>query len=252
MWKRALWTALGVILGASLVACGGDLGGDGSDSGAGGVGSVGSGGSGGSGGPFATGGVGGETFCGSPLAPTLDVEVTCASFVPALMPSEVVFVERTEVAGAQAHRFRSTSDCGFDVVLTLPNLVFVADDAPYEMSTWWIQGSVPLGLLAVVLRRAGDPAPLLALAADDQLDLLNGLIAPLSIRLSGPPCGTAGLVHPALLRDESPLPCEVTGENVICDADDIAYLLTTYFALPGSTDVPAMLADADLVEPIVR
>jgi hypothetical protein len=247
--------ALCWLLCSPLLACGGDLGDDEPGAGTGGVtGTGGASGTGGSDGPFGTGGGGGELFCASPLPPTLDLEVTCASFVPALAPSEVAFVEHAEVAGMQGHRFRSTSDCGFDVVIALPNVDFVADDAPYEMSTWWVQGAGPLGLLAVVLRRPGEAAPLLAIAADGELDTLNRLLDPLAVRLDGPPCdATRAVVGPVLVRDESPLACEdAGGEARICHDGDVAYRLTSYPAPPESTDVPAVLGNAELMAPVIR
>ena len=253
MWNRApLRGALAGLLGAAMVACGGRLGGDDSDRGSGGA--PGAGGTAGTGGLEGIGGGGGgELFCASPPVPNLALEVTCSTFVPALAPSEVVFVESRDVAGLRAHRFRSTSDCGFDVVLSLPNLEVLADDAPYEMSTWWVQGSAPLGLLAVVLRRTGDSTPLLAVAADGELTTLNLLLAPLSIAMSGPPCDAAGyLVHPVLLRDDSPLPCEEpAGDDVICHDGAIDYRLLSYLAAPDSGDVPAILGNADLVTPLI-
>jgi hypothetical protein len=122
------------------------------------------------------------------------LQITCSSFVPALAPYDVVFVDSaiTGPAGSRvvSHRFRATGSCGFDVVISLPNLQFAADDQPYQMSVWWSQSmnTGAVDLLAIVLRRSGSWDALLAVAAPGSVDLLNFLVSPLAVTLDGPVC----------------------------------------------------------------
>jgi hypothetical protein len=184
--------------------------------------------------------------------PTIELEVICSSFVPALVPTEVTFVEQPVISNMEEHRFRATDDCGFDAIISLPLTSFDADDAPYEMTTWWAQGSVPLGLLAVILRRSGDRTPLLAVATEGNLDLLNSLLEPLSVSMIGPECGTSsGVVYPVLLRDESPLPCEPESMGQLCHDGDVGYRVVG-LAAPDSTDAALVMGRADLLSWILQ
>jgi hypothetical protein len=125
-----------------------------------------------------------------PADPSIATQITCSSFIPALAPYEIVFVEQTTSGppGNQvvAHRFRATAACGFDVVISLPNLRFAADDQPYQMSVWWLQSAGKVSLLAIAIRRSLSGPVLLGVAAPESADLLNFIVSPLAVTLNGP------------------------------------------------------------------
>jgi hypothetical protein len=203
------------------------------------------------GGASSSGGSGTSGFsaCESPEPAIIDFERTCDSFIPSLAPTQATFVEKTIVGGMQAHRFRAADDCGFDLVLSLPQLEFVADSQPYELSTWWIQGNVPLGVLVAIVRRPGDPMPLLAVADAGSVDLLNGLLDPLAVSLNGPQCPAAmSLVQPQLTRDAAPLPCEDEAPGLrVCHDGLVDYYLVDYAGPMDSLELPAVMGDAALL-----
>jgi hypothetical protein len=194
--------------------------------------------------------------CSAPAPPSIVFQKACAAFVPALMPYEVTFVERTSVDAAgtrmMAHRFRTSSTvCGFDVVISLPGLELAADAAPYELSTWWIQGSVPLGLLAVVLRRPGNRSVLLSVANAGSASLMNNLVAPLAVTLNGPVCAKpGGLARQVLERAGVPLACadEAGFPGLrLCNDGSTTYRMVDYPGQPGTEDVPAIFGASDLL-----
>jgi hypothetical protein len=206
-------------------------------------------------GPSAEGGSGGASCTDAPAPPSVDFEQTCDAFVPSLGPSQVTFVEQASVGGAVAHRFRETLDCGFDVVISLPGAQFAADAQPYELSTWWIMGSVPTGLLVVVLRRPDDRSVLLGVATAGSVSQLNGLVDPLAVTLRGPLCDESapyGPVRQVLEQDGVPLPCEddsVSPGLLRCTDGTAAYRLIDYPGQPGSEVGPAVFGAADLLGP---
>jgi hypothetical protein len=199
----------------------------------------------------AAGGTGtsGSSVCVSPEPAIIDFERTCDSFIPALAPTRATFVEKTTVGSRQAHRFRASDDCGFDLVLALPHLEFVADAEPYELSTWWIQGNVPLGVLVAIVRRPGDAMPLLAVADAGSVDLLNGLLDPLAVSQSGPQCPDAvDLVQSQLTRDAAPLACEDEAPGLrVCHDGLVDYRLVDYAGPMDSSTQPAVMGEATLL-----
>jgi hypothetical protein len=253
-----------VALALLAAACGGAVNGGGDGAGgtanvAGSGGAVNVGGAGnGAGGTGGTTGIGGDAAatCSAPAPPSIVFEKACAAFVPALMPYEVTFVERTsiDVAGSRmmAHRFRTTSstNCGFDVVISLPGLAFAADAAPYELSVWWIQGSVPLGMLAVVLRRAGNRAVLLSVASAGSVWNMNNLLTPLAVTLDGPACAIPGgqKNRQVVERDGAPLACaDEAGGLRLCNDGTATYRMVDYPGQPAADDVPAIFGAGDLL-----
>ena len=198
----------------------------------------------------------------SPAGAPIAVQITCTSFVPALAPYEVVFVDRTVTgpAGNQVvvHRFRTTAACGFDVVISLPNLQFAADDQPYQMSVWWLQSANTgaVNLLAIVIRRSLSGPVLLGVAASGSTDLLNFLISPLSVTLDGPACtdpAQAGNTSQILDNNGAPLSCEdeAGGYSLrLCHDVISTYRMVAYRGSPDSTDLAGAFGASDLLAPI--
>ena len=197
-----------------------------------------------------------------PADATIALQITCSSFVPALAPYEVVFVDSTVAgpAGNQvvAHRFRATAACGFDVVVSLPNLQFAADDQPYQMSVWWLQNASTraVDLLAIVIRRSLSGPVLLAVAAPGNTDLLNFLVSPLAVTLDGPACtdpAQAGNTSQILDINSAPLSCEdeAGGYSLrLCRDGDSIYRMVAYRGSPDSTALPGAFGASDLLVPI--
>jgi predicted small secreted protein len=196
----------------------------------------------------------------SPSNVDIEFRSTCASFVPPLGGSEIVFVERT-VSGPVsdpkiAHRFRSTASCGFDVVLTLPNLQLAVDSQPYQLSQWWESGSGPTRLVAAVLRRALPGPILLGAAAVEKVDLLNMLISPLKVTLNGPTCTAArhaGENSQVLENSSVPLTCsdDSAGPSLrLCQSSTSAYRMVAYQGSADSTQLPALFGDSTFLVPM--
>ena len=198
----------------------------------------------------------------SPADATIAVQITCSSFIPALAPYEVVFVDSTDTgpAGNQvvAHRFRATAACGFDVVISLPNLQFAADDQPYQMSVWWLQSANTgaVNLLAIVIRRPLSGPVLLGVAASGSTDLLNFLISPLAVTLDGPACtdpAQAGNTSQILDNNGAPLSCEdeAGGHSLrLCQDVSSTYRMVAYRGSPDSTEPAGVFGASDLLVPI--
>lgn len=190
-----------------------------------------------------------------PAAPVIDFQSTCDSFIPSLSPSEVIFVERSidASAGLVGHRFRSTKDCGFDVVISLPRLKFDADEQPYELSTWWLRTSFVTDLLVVILRRAGDRSLLLGVATSGSTFEFNSLASPLAVTLNGPGCtdsAESGVQEQVVELEGVALPCENDAAMPwlrLCRDGDTRYRMVDYPAQLDSTTVPAVLGDAKFV-----
>jgi hypothetical protein len=258
-----------VVLVLMAAACGGAVDGAGDGTGGSGGAGNGAGGTAGIGGSSGTGGYAahdGSTGtagadaaarCSASAPPIIDFQKTCAAFVPALAPYEVTFVERTSVDAAgtrmMGHRFRTSSaDCGFDVVISLPGLEFAADTTPYELSIWWIQGSVPLGMVALVLRRPDIRQPvLLGVASAGSASLMNNLVAPLAVTLNGPVCTEpGGLARQVLERDGVPLTCADEASSLglrLCNDGSTTYRMVDYPGRPGTEAVPAIFGASDLL-----
>jgi hypothetical protein len=190
-----------------------------------------------------------------PAAPVIDYQPTCSTFIPSLAPTEVVFVEQTTDAGTGivGHRFRSTKDCGFDVVISLPRLKFAADEQPYEMSTWWLRSSGLTDLLSVILRRSGDRALLLGVAASGSTYEFNTLASPLAVTQNGPVCADSaemGVNEQVVELDGVALPCEnetATPWLRLCSDSGTQYRMVDFPAPLDSTTVPAVLGSAELL-----
>jgi hypothetical protein len=196
----------------------------------------------------------------SPSNVNIEFQPTCASFVPPLGGSEIVFVERT-VSGPPsdpriAHRFRSTASCGFDVVLTLPNLQLTADSQPYQLSQWWESGAGPTRLVAAVLRRSFSGPILLGTAAVGKVDLLNMLISPLKVTLNGPVCTAArhaGENSQVLENSSTPLTCSDDGAGPslrLCQSSTSTYRMVAYQGTTDSTQIPAVFGDSAFLVPM--
>jgi hypothetical protein len=198
----------------------------------------------------------------SPADATIAVQITCSSFIPALAPYEVVFVDSTVggPAGSQvvAHRFRATAACGFDVVISLPNLQFAADDQPYQMSVWWLQSANTgaVDLLAIVMRRSLSGPVLLGVAASGSTDLLNFLVSPLAVTLDGPACtdpAQAGNTGQIIDNNNAPLSCEdeAGGHSLrLCQDGSSTFRMVAYRGSPDSTDLAGVFGASDLLVPI--
>jgi hypothetical protein len=197
-----------------------------------------------------------------PVDPSIAFQETCSSFIPPLGNEEVVFVGQTTSGppGNQvvAHRFRATASCGFDFVVSLPNLQFAADNQPYQMSEWWSQSANTgeVGLLAVVLRRSQPGAVLLGVAVPGSADQLNFLVSPLAVTMNGPVCtdpAQAGDTSQILEDNDAPLSCEdeAGGDALrLCHDGDSAYRLVAYRGSPDSTALPAVFGASDLLVPL--
>jgi hypothetical protein len=197
-----------------------------------------------------------------PAEATIALKVTCSSFIPALAPYEVVFVDSTVTgpAGNQvvAHRFRATASCGFDVVVSLPNLQFAADDQPYQMSVWWLQNTNTraVDLLAIVVRRSLSGPVLLGVAASGSTDLLNFLVSPLAVTMDGPACtdpAQAGNTSQILEDNGAALSCEdeAGGYSLrLCQDGDSTYRMVAYRGSPDSTDLAGVFGASDPLIPI--
>jgi len=197
-----------------------------------------------------------------PAEPTITFQKTCSSYVPSLGNSEVVFVDQTTTGspGNQivAHRFRATASCGFDVVISLPDLHFAADNQPYQMSQWWLQSANTgeVGLLAIVLRRSLGGAVLLAVAAAGSADLLNFLVSPLAVTMNGPICTNpvqAGNTSQILEINDAPLSCaDEAGGNALrlCHDGDQAYRMVAYPGSPDSTELAVVFGASDGLVPL--
>ena len=203
------------------------------------------------------------TTCSAvPVDPSIALQETCSSFIPPLGNEEVVFVGQTTSGppGNQvvAHRFRATASCGFDFVVSLPNLQFVADNQPYQMSEWWSQSANTgeVGLLAVVLRRSQPGAVLLGVAVSGSADQLNFLVSPLAATMNGPACtdpAQAGDTSQILEDNDAPLSCEDEAGGYalrLCHDGDSAYRLVAYRGSPDSTALPAVFGASDLLVPL--
>ncbi len=210
----------------------------------------------------APGGAMATTCSALPVDPSIAFQETCSSFIPPLGNEEVVFVGQTTSGppGNQvvAHRFRATASCGFDFVVSLPNLQFAADNQPYQMSEWWSQSANTgeVGLLAVVLRRSQPGAVLLGVAVPGSADQLNFLVSPLAVTMNGPACtdpAQAGDTSQILEDNDAPLSCEDEGGGYglrLCHDGDSAYRLVAYRGSPDSTALPAVLGASDLLVPL--
>jgi hypothetical protein len=197
-----------------------------------------------------------------PVNPSIVFQGTCSSYTPSLGNSEVVFVSQTTTgpSGNQvvAHRFRSTASCGFDVVISLPNLQFTADDQPYQMSQWWSENanSGEVGLLAVVLRRSQAGSVLLGVAAPGSVDEFNFLVSPVAVTLDGPICtdpAQAGNTSQTLENNGALLSCEdEAGGHVLrlCQDGDSAFRMVVYWGSPDYTGLPAVFGASDLLLPL--
>ena len=195
-----------------------------------------------------------------PAEPSIAIEITCPSFIPALAPYEVVFVGQTTTGTPSnqvvAHRFRATASCGFDVVVSVPNLKFAADDQPYQMSVWWLQSAGKVGLLAIAIRRSLSGPVLLGVAAPESADLLNFLVSPLAVTLNGPTCtdpAQAGKTSQILEGANAPLSCddERNGDALrLCHDGNSAYRMVAYRDSPDSTDLPAVFGSSDSLVPL--
>jgi len=270
MTKMTVDVVAFLVAGLAGMGCGSQsgLGLSGGDAGLGSGGAVGLGGNatGGSsmGGTKTTGGMmATASSCSAlPVNPSIVFQGTCSSYTPSLGNSEVVFVGRTTTgpSGNQvvAHRFRSTASCGFDLVISLPNLQFTADDQPYQMSQWWSESanSGEVGLLAVVLRRSQAGAVLLGVAAPGSVDEFNFLVSPFAVTLAGPVCtdpAQAGNTSQILENNGAPLSCEdEAGEYALrlCQDGDSAYRMVVYWGSPDSTGLPAIFGASDLLLPL--
>ena len=214
------------------------------------------------GGTKAPGGATATTCSALPVDPSIAFQKTCSSFIPSLGNDEVVFVGQTTsgLPGNQvaAHRFRATASCGFDFVISLPNLQFAADNQPYQMSKWWSQNANTgeVGLLAVVLRRSQPGAVLLGVAVPGSADLLNFLVSPLAVTLNGPVCtnpAQAGNTSQILESNGALLPCEDEAGGYalrLCHDGDSGYRLVAYRGSPDSTALPAVFGASDLLVPL--
>jgi hypothetical protein len=228
--------------------------------GAGGTSSV--GGTTGAGGTQAMGGAMATTSSCSflPADPSIATQITCSSFIPALAPYQIVFVEQTTSGppGNQvvAHRFRATAACGFDVVISLPNLKFAADDQPYQMSVWWLQSAGKVSLLAIAIRRSLSGPVLLGVAAPESADLLNFLVSPLAVTLNGPACtdpAQAGNTSQILEDNDAALSCDDEADVYalrLCHDGNSAYRMVAYHGLPDSADLPAVFGASDSLVPL--
>ena len=228
--------------------------------GAGGTSSV--GGTTAAGGTQATGGTMATTLSCSflPADPSIATQITCSSFIPALAPYEIVFVEQTTSGppGNQvvAHRFRATAACGFDVVISLPNLRFATDDQPYQMSVWWLQSAGTVSLLAIAIRRSLSGPVLLGVAAPESADLLNFIVSPLAVTLNGPACtdpAQAGNTSQILEDNDAALSCddETGGYGLrLCHDGNSAYRMVAYHGLPDSAELPAVFGASDSLVPL--
>jgi hypothetical protein len=195
-----------------------------------------------------------------PADPSITTQITCSSFIPALAPYQIVFVEQTTSGppGNQvvAHRFRATAACGFDVVISLPNLKFAADDQPYQMSVWWLQSAGKVSLLAIAIRRSLSGPVLLGVAAPESADLLNFLASPLAVTLNGPACtdpAQAGNTSQILEDNDAALSCddEAGGYALrLCHDGNSAYRMVAYHGLPDSADLPAVFGASDSLVPL--
>lgn len=207
-----------------------------------------------------TDGLGDLVPCPALVPPLIEFEPTCDEFVPALGPTMVGFVERTTTSASSnriaVHRFSALAECGFDVLISLPDATLAADEAPYEMSTWWSWSGGLYSLPAVVLRRPGDRTPLLGVATEGSLDLLDALVGELAVAMRGPPCDIADAapVKPVLTREDAPLSCtdEAPRPLRLCHDGSTDYHLLSYSGLPDSTTVPAVFGAAALLSPLDR
>jgi hypothetical protein len=190
-----------------------------------------------------------------PAAPVIDYQPTCSTFIPALAPTEVTFVDQTADAGTGlvGHRFRSTEDCGFDVVISLPRLKFAADEQTYEMSTWWLSSMGLTELVTVILRRSGDRALLLGVAASGSTYGFNALASPLAVTQNGPVCADSaesGVNEQVVELDGVALPCEnetATPWLRVCRDGGTQYRMVDFPAPLDSTTAPAVLGAAELL-----
>jgi hypothetical protein len=194
-----------------------------------------------------------------PANPGIEFDPTCASYVPSLGDGELVHVEE-EITGSPGdqvshHRFRSTEACGFDVVIGLPNLRFVADDQPYHQSKWWLTDANGTSLIATVLWRSSPSEPLLAVATVGNVDVLNLLLAPRSVSLDGPDCtdpGQAGNRSQALEDNGGAVECddEAGTSNRVCRDGDSVFRMLVYSGSPQSASPAAVIGAQDLLVPI--
>jgi hypothetical protein len=195
----------------------------------------------------------------APAAPGSDYQQTCPSYVHQLGGIRLLHVgDSTTGDGANrivAQRFRATSDCGFDVVISLPGLRFAADDQPYDMSTWWDVGPNGTSFAALIFWRGDFSSPLFALAGPEGVEYLNLLLAPLAISSAGPACtdpAQAGNTSQIITKDGSPLPCEdEDGARSLrlCHDGDKTYRMVAYRGAPDATALPAVLGASDLLLP---
>lgn len=210
-------------------------------------------------------GSGGDDSQSAPLCtkvttpPTITFERTCAGYTPSLGPTEVEFVELTQstVAGETVfqHRFRATEACGFDAIVSMPEVRFLGDSAPYSMNTWWLSdASGTTSLVAIALRRAFDSPVLLGVATATWLDSLNSLVAPLAVELSDDGClgsSNPDFRKPFITRNDAPLQC--TDESNwrglrLCQDDLSSFRVLNYLGVPGLNTHPAVFGDAELLQ----
>jgi len=193
-----------------------------------------------------------------PVDPSIALQETCSSFIPPLGNEEVVFVGQTTSGppGNQvvAHRFRATASCGFDFVVSLPNLQFVATISRTRCRMVVAERNTgEVGLLAVVLRRSQPGAVLLGVAVSGSADQLNFLVSPLAATMNGPACtdpAQAGDTSQILEDNNVPLSCEdeAGGDAFrLCHDGDSAYRLVAYRGSPDSTALPAVFGASDLL-----
>jgi hypothetical protein len=191
-----------------------------------------------------------------PSPPTIDYERTCGAYIPSLGPTEVTFVEGKPVQTPKgrmiAHRFRANQACGFDAVISLPDLTFTADASPYELRVWWMNANGAVSILAGLLLRPSSDAVLLA-ASPSAVDRINALATPLALTLSGSACpdDAGGLLEQILTRDTNPLSCtDEAGSPALRRCTDGArtYRMVAY---AGTLDdpMPGLFGAAELLAP---
>lgn len=196
-----------------------------------------------------------------PVDPSIEFQPTCSSFTPILGPMEVVLVEQSIIGSvgnrSVLHRFRATAACGFDAVVSLPNLRFASSNQPYQMSTWWSSNGVSTGLLAIVLRRTLPGDVLLAVAVPGSLDLLNSLVSPLAVTMHGPTCtdpAQANKTSQILESGGTPLSCEdQDGGYALRFCSDRVSASTTmvaYRGLPDTTALPAVFGASNMLSAV--
>jgi hypothetical protein len=198
----------------------------------------------------------------SPAAPSIEFQATCASYRAGTLEFGVqVALVELSISGppgnrAVMHRFRSLSSCGYDMVITLPNLRLAVDDQPYDISKWWWSASDGgSALVAVVLWRGQPMVEALAVAVPGHVDELAFLIDPLVVSQRGPPCtapAQTGNASQVLDKDGAPLSCEDEEGGVglrLCQDDATTYRIVAYPGATDTTSAPAVFGLSALLLP---